>query len=56
MEFIRGNRTISDSISSGKERHSVKQKKGYVEYIGQMLYTGYRLKKGIDLKKDSHES
>jgi len=56
MEFVAGNRAIRDSVNNSEEIHLFKYKKiGYVEYIGELIYTGYRIEQGSDVEKHSRE-
>lgn len=56
MEFKGGNRALKDSATSGEEIHLFEYKeKGYVEYVGQIEYTGYRIERGSDVEKHSRE-
>ncbi len=49
MTFTRGNRAIRDHLENGKELHLFSQvSKGYVEYVGQMIYRGHRIEEGPD--------
>jgi 5-methylcytosine-specific restriction protein A len=49
MEFVRGNAAIRDHLEHGKEIHLFSQtSKGYVEYIDQMMCTGYHFRQGPD--------
>ena len=49
MTFTRGNRAIRDHIEDGKELHLFAQvSKGYVEYVGEMVYRGHHIEEGPD--------
>lgn len=49
MSFTRGNKAIREHFENGKELHVFSQKmKGYVEYIGQMVYKGHHFVDGSD--------
>ncbi|MBN2303463.1 MAG: HNH endonuclease [Anaerolineae bacterium] len=49
MTFTRGNKAIRDHLEDGKDIHMFRQtRKGYVEYVGQMIYSGYHHKDGPD--------
>lgn len=53
MEFTRGNRAIQNHIYDGKELHLfITTRKGYVQYEGEMRYSGYEMEKGPDLKNN----
>lgn len=56
MEFVAGNRAIRDSEKNGEELHLFKyKKKGYVEYMVELIYTGYRIEQGSDVEKHLRE-
>lgn len=56
MEFVGGNRAIRNSISNGEDLHLFKiVKKGYVEYVGRMVYKGYKKESGVDVERHSRE-
>ena len=43
MKFIRGNEAVQNHIVKHKDLHLFKYiRKGYVRYVGQMIYTGFR--------------
>lgn len=49
-----GNRAIRDHVADGKDLYLFKQvKKGFVSYVGQMVYTGHQLIQAPD-KKAAH--
>jgi 5-methylcytosine-specific restriction protein A len=49
MTFTRGNKAIRDHLEDGKELHLFENRtKGYVEYVGQMVFTGYHYEQGTD--------
>jgi 5-methylcytosine-specific restriction protein A len=51
MEFTRGNLAIRDHIVNGKDLHLfeyIGKKRGYVQYIGQMVCIGYHFGEGTD--------
>jgi 5-methylcytosine-specific restriction enzyme A len=42
MQFVGGNRAIRDHVMRGKDLHLFEQvRKGYVQYVGQMVCTGF---------------
>ncbi len=49
MKFVRGNRAVRDHALTGKNLYLFKQtRKGYVEFVGQMVCTGWLTKTGKD--------
>jgi 5-methylcytosine-specific restriction protein A len=56
MEFVSGNRAIRDSSKNGEELHLFKfKKKGFVEYMGQMVCMGYTVRNGPDVERHARE-
>lgn len=56
MEFVSGNRAIKDSSDNDEELHLFKYKeRGYVEYVGRMVYAGHCIEKGFDVDKLSRD-
>jgi 5-methylcytosine-specific restriction protein A len=52
MEFVRGNRAIRDHVKDGKAIHLFEQaSKGYVRYLGQMAFVGYRVREATDVDR-----
>jgi 5-methylcytosine-specific restriction protein A len=50
MSFVRGNLAIRDHEETGKSLHLFKYvSRGYVEYIGQMIYRDHKIKEGKDI-------
>ncbi|MBI5670365.1 MAG: HNH endonuclease [Chloroflexi bacterium] len=50
MTFTRGNRVIRDHLQLEKELHLFEYvNRGYVRYIGQMMYRGFQYRKGRDI-------
>jgi 5-methylcytosine-specific restriction protein A len=49
MMFTRGNKAIRDHIEDGKELHLFEYRaKGNVEYVGELVCTGYHFEQGPD--------
>jgi len=49
MRYVSGNRAIRDHAGDGKDLHLFKQvRKGYVQYVGQMVCTGSSYKEAPD--------
>ena len=56
MKFAKGNLAIKNHMKNGKELHLFKQlDKGGVEYICQVQYEGYDIRKGLDKNKQERE-
>ncbi len=53
MEFIKGNKAIRNSDKNGEEiylfKYDTKYPRGYVEFMGQMVYKNYSFQQGHDL-------
>jgi 5-methylcytosine-specific restriction protein A len=49
MEFVRGNRAVRDHVAEGKDLYLFRYKrKGYVQYLDQMVCTGFHERLGPD--------
>jgi 5-methylcytosine-specific restriction protein A len=49
MSFVRGNLAVRNHIEDGKDLHLFEYvRTGFVRYIGQMVFIGYREGKGLD--------
>jgi 5-methylcytosine-specific restriction protein A len=49
MEFTRGNAAIRDHVANGKSLHLFERtEKGWVRYLGEMVYIGHRYREGSD--------
>lgn len=47
MTFVRGHRAVRDHVEDGKDLHLFRYvHRGYVEYLGKMICTGYRRRLG----------
>ena len=57
MQFVRGNRAIRDHIADGKDIHLFEYvRPGYVEYVGQLVYTGHYFRQTTDMHGDQRSA